>query len=215
MNRSILCHARCLLVAILVGSTVSAGAAAASGTATELDKNIHRAVVDFGYSDQTADVVLVMVHTWPCSEMQQTLEQATQKLKQGKMSVSQYAGVEKATAERLAATIKKEIASAHLAVERSSECYDLADVAKTRRTHCLGYTQMFFILSGAIGLKVQGIQVEEHLAGSMPTNATHVACLVELRDGKALQVDLTARKAVSEEFRVRRALCQGGRGVEN
>jgi tetratricopeptide (TPR) repeat protein len=179
---------------------IPAIAAAASDAAAELDQKVRELVLGFGYADPTADAFVAMVQAWPCGEMQQKLEHSSRELKRGKISVSQYAEVEKATAERLAETIRKEVPSTDLPVERSSECYDLADVARTRQTHCLGYTQMFFILGSAVGLKVQGLQVEEHWVGPMPINAAHVACLVELRDGKALQVDLTGPKKVSEEF---------------
>lgn len=200
MNHNIRRLARYLLVAILAGIAASVAEAVASDAAMELDKVVRRSVVDFGYSDQTADAFLAMVRTWHCPQMQQTLERAAQEFKQGAISVSQYADIETATAERLAITIRIAVPSTDLSVERGDECYDLAYVAQKRQTHCLGYTQMFFIFGNAIGLKVRGIQVEEHLVGRMPINAAHVACLVERHDGKDLQIDLTVPKVVSEGF---------------
>jgi tetratricopeptide (TPR) repeat protein len=212
MNRNIQHCARWLFVAILLGSVASVTGGVASDVAVESDKTVRRSVVDFGYSDQTADAFLAMVRTWHCREMQQRLERAARELKQGTISVAQYANIETATAEQLAKTIKKEIASAGLPVERSDECFELGYVANKHQTHCLGYAQMLYVLGNAIGLTVRGVQVEEHLVGPMPINAAHVACLVERRDGKTLQVDLTGPKIVSEAFAFREHYAKEGEG---
>ena len=71
---------------------------------------------------------------------------------------------------------------------------------KTKKAHCLGYTQLFYILGNSMGLTVQAIEVLEHSNGQMPAEMGHVACEVGLHNDKAMQVDLTLRDCVSKVF---------------
>lgn len=168
-------------------------------SSSDLERKDYQAVKDLGYSDRVAHNFVEMVRPWKCEDMNQRLLAAEQDAKQGKSSWAKYAEMEKDTARQLAETIKKEIASLDASIKTNRKFFDLALVAKKKKTHCVGYSQLFFVLGSSIGLKVEGINVEEDTRGQM-AGIGHVACIVDLRNGKTVQVDLTLKDTVSKEF---------------
>jgi tetratricopeptide (TPR) repeat protein len=165
----------------------------------DLEQRVNQAVKELEYSDQVAQDFVEMVRPWKCEDMHQRLLAAEQDAKQGKMSWSEYAKMEKEVASQLVETIKKEIASLDASIKTNQKFFDLALVVKKRKTQCVGYSQVFFILGTSIGLTVEGINVEEDIRGPM-AGIGHVACVVDLHDGKTIQVDLTLKDSVSNEF---------------
>jgi tetratricopeptide (TPR) repeat protein len=172
----------------------------ASNTAGDLEKKIYQSVKDFEYSDQVASDFVAMIHPWKCDVLYQKLSQAAEDVKQNKISRDQYAQVEEETVNQLAQTIKKEIAPADTNVESNWKYFDLALVIKEKKAHCLGYTQLFYILGNSMGLAIQAIDVVELSKGHLPARMGHVACAVGLHNNKTMQVDLTSRDCVSKEF---------------
>ena len=65
----------------------------------------------------------------------------------------------------------------------------LSEVLKERKAQCLGYSQLYYVLGKAVGLRVQVIDVVELVSGPLPTLDGHVACLVDRSDGKVMIVD--------------------------
>jgi tetratricopeptide (TPR) repeat protein len=178
----------------------SANSPSASNTSVDLEKNIYQSVKDLEYSDQVAQDFVLMVRPWKCDVLYQKISQATQDVKQKKISWAQYAQVEEEVVNQLAQTIKKEIAPADTNVESNWKYFDLALVVKDKKAHCFGYTQLFYILGNSMGLTIQAIDVVERSNGQLPERVGHVACVVGLHNDKAMQVDLTLRDCVSRTF---------------
>ncbi|MGA2062516.1 MAG: tetratricopeptide repeat protein [Thermoguttaceae bacterium] len=171
-----------------------------SNAADNLEKKIYQSVKDFEYSDQVASDFVKMIQPWKCDVLYQKLCQAAEDVKQEKISWDQYAQVEEEAVNQLAQTIKKEIAPADTKVESNWKYFDLAIVVKDKKAHCLGYTQLFYILGNSMGLAIQAVDVLERSKGQLPDRMGHVACEVGLHNNKTMQVDLTLRDCVSKEF---------------
>jgi tetratricopeptide (TPR) repeat protein len=168
-------------------------------TSSDLERRVYRAVKELEYPDQVARNFVEMVRPWKCEEMNQRLLAAERDAKHGKISWPKYAEVEKDSVRQLTEQIKKEIASLDSSIKTNQKFFDLALVVKKKKTQCVGYSQVFFILGTSIGLTVEGINVEEDRRGPV-AGIGHVACIVDLRNGKTVQVDLTLKDSVSKEF---------------
>jgi Tfp pilus assembly protein PilF len=166
---------------------------------SDVERRVYRAVKELEYSDQVSRNFVAMVRPWKCEDMNQRLLAAERDAKQGKISWSKYAEVEKDTARQLAETIKREIVGLDAGIKTNRKFFDLALVVKKKKTHCVGYSQVFFVLGTSIGLTVEGINVEEDIRGSM-AGIGHLACVADLRNGKTVQVDLMLKDTVSKEF---------------
>ena len=121
-------------------------------------------------------------------------------LKQEKISSDQYTQVEEDVVNQLAKKIQKEITGVDTTVESNLKYFDLALVVKEKKAHCLGYTQLFYILGNSMGLTVQAIDVWERFNAPRLAGQGHVACIVVLHNGQAMQVDLTLRNCTSKVF---------------
>jgi tetratricopeptide (TPR) repeat protein len=172
----------------------------ASNPADDLEIIIYQSVKDLEYSDQVASDFVKLIQPWKCDLLRQKLSQAAEDMKQNKISRDQYAQVEEEVVEQLAQTIKKEIAPANTNFESNWKYFDLAFNVKDKKAHCLGYTQMFYILGDSVGLAVQPVDVLERAKGQLPERVLHVACEVKLHNDKTMQVDLTLKDCVSKQF---------------
>jgi tetratricopeptide (TPR) repeat protein len=185
-----------------------------SNTVDDLEKKIYQSVKDLEYSDQVAQDFVNMIHPWKCDVLYQKLCQAADDVKQKKISTTQYAQVEEVAVNQLAQTIKKEIAPADTNVASNWKYFYLTLVVKDKKAHCLGYTQLFYILGNSIGLRIQAIEVLERSNGQMPAQVGHVACTVDLHDDKAMQIDLTLKDCVSKVFSLAEEYAKAGNDWE-
>jgi tetratricopeptide (TPR) repeat protein len=165
----------------------------APNDAAALEKAIYQNVKSLEYSDQVARDFVAMVRPWKCEALCGKLRQAAEDVKQKKITRSQYAQVEEEVVRRLAQTVRNEVAG-------KAKNFDLAQIVREKKACCLGYSQLFYVLGNSVGLTVQGLCIVGHSGGSLPRGEGHVACRVDLADGKTLQVDLTLHDCVSTGF---------------
>ncbi|HEY4761584.1 MAG TPA: tetratricopeptide repeat protein [Thermoguttaceae bacterium] len=178
----------------------ASNSSSATNASVVLEKKIYQLVKDLEYSDKVAQDFVKMVRPWGCDVLYQKLYQAAQDVKEKKISWSQYAQVEEELVNKLSQKIQQEIAIVDTTVKTNLKYVDLALVIKDKKTHCLGYAQLFYILGSSVGLTVQAANVVKHFNGQMYPGTGHAACAVGLHNGKAMQVDLTLRDYVNKEF---------------
>jgi tetratricopeptide (TPR) repeat protein len=160
-----------------------------------LVKDIERAVVALGYSEDTADDLARLAREWKCARWKQTLRKA-----RGDFSAEKtvyVVRVEEKVAKALYETIGKEIGRCDEA--ETSKYFKLSEVVRDKKAQCLGYSQLLYILGNSVGLRVKVIDVLEPASGSPPLGQGHVACLVSLSDGTTVMVDI-AMNHVSRPF---------------
>jgi tetratricopeptide (TPR) repeat protein len=172
----------------------------ASGAWGEFDKKVYRAVKDLAYSDEVASGFVAMVRSWNCDALSQTLRQAAQDAAESKISADQYAQAEEEVVKQLAQTMRKHIAQAYTNIAGNLMYFDLGHVVRDRKAQCLGWTQLVYVLGNAVGLTTRAVHVVADCRGLIPADEAHDACLVDLHNGRALQVDLTLPGAVSKPF---------------
>lgn len=214
MNQRPFCATVAQALSILLGALVSDLLPASQGlcvergavipadseSSAEFEKNVYRLVKDLEYSNQVARDFVNMIHLWKADGLFLKLARTADGVKQKKISGERYAEVEKQAVRELAHTIRKEIAGADTTIKGNLNYFDLALIIKDKKAHCLGYSQVFYVLGNSLGLNVEASDVEEYSFGRMPDSMGHVACLVGLHNGKAIQADLTLDNYVSEEF---------------
>ncbi|MEJ2704774.1 MAG: tetratricopeptide repeat protein, partial [Sedimentisphaerales bacterium] len=112
----------------------------------------------------------------------------------GNIAEAQFVEVEANIVNELGQRIRKEI-SFHEGL------FELADIIKTKQAQCLGYSQLVYILGYSLNLPVRVIDVLElHSSEPLPSRFSHVACLVNLADGRSIMVDLVPGGFISRPF---------------
>ena len=143
----------------------------------DFEKKINDLVKDFGYSDQVAADFIAMVRPWNFDAAFQETKKLMIDVSLQSITYDQYAQKEEQVVNRLAQTIRQQIAPADAsAASDVSRYYDLAVVVKDRKAQSLGYSQVFFILADAIGLGVEGIDVVEAQSGIRPGGSHRLPC---------------------------------------
>ena len=127
---------------------------------------------------------------------QQMLSQARQTYQENLFVPADVARVEEEVVRGLAQTIGRRIT---LDTETGSKYFYLSKVVNDRKAQCLGCSQLVYILGNSVGLRVTAIGVLELASGPMPAGNSHVACCVELTDGKVIMVDV-AQNLMSRPF---------------
>lgn len=176
----------------------------------DFEQRLSQGVKEFEYSDQVAQDFVAMVRKWNCEDIYTSLSYGLKAVSHRKKSWSEYALSEELVVDRLAQQIVKEIGKIDAA--EKSGCYysDLNLIVQEKKTQCLGYAQIYFLLGNAMGLNVRGIDVEEHAMGRMPIGEKHAACLVDLHNGKTMQVDLTLRRLSTPSYKIKDEYEQDG-----
>jgi tetratricopeptide (TPR) repeat protein len=160
-----------------------------------LANDIRQAVRDLNYPSKTADDVARMVSGWNLDRLRQRLATARDDLQLGKIDKARVAQVEEHITRELSQTIASKITF-------DLPAFSLSDVVTRRKTNCLGYAQLVYVLGNSIGLTTKAAQIGE-LARRAPAPASwgHIACLVELTDGTTVMVEVSiANKFVSKPF---------------
>lgn len=168
---------------------------------TALSSKIETTTRNLGYSEQIANEFTKMVLGWQAGKenpiiavLADKLAQARQNERAGRISKTELARTEQDVAEHLVAEIRRRI-------QADDRFFDLADVTIHHKTQCLGYTQVFYITAASIKLAANPINVLElEKSGPLPVGFSHVACIVELADGKVIMANIVPGGFVSEPF---------------
>jgi tetratricopeptide (TPR) repeat protein len=166
-------------------------AASPSANASAFDamaKDIATSVLSLGYPQQTADDLVQLVRDWKCEQWRQKLSQARADTAADK--TARVARAEEEVTNGLYQTIGREFSSDR---KKETRTFYLSELVKQKKTQCVGYTQLLYILGGAVGLTVRPMEVRQPCVGDLPLGYSHVACLVDRSDGKAMMVDLSYR----------------------
>ncbi|UCF16416.1 MAG: tetratricopeptide repeat protein [Phycisphaerales bacterium] len=160
-------------------------------------------VKDLGYPDKIAADFIEMVYGWK-NEGERSLvlfwkgklDQAHQSYRQGKTSQAELVQTEAEIVGELGHTVL-----AHLT--HNSDYYHLTDLIKYKQTQCLGYSQVVYILSTYVGLRVKLVDVT-HFPSGESVGEGHVAPLIELADRTVIFLDLMQLPVpmVSKPFRL-------------
>jgi tetratricopeptide (TPR) repeat protein len=174
-------------------TTFAAEASAFDTVATEIEKS----VAELGYPEDVGQNLVRLVRDWKCEVWQQTLSQARQSYQQERTSAADVARVEAEVINGLYLTIRGKIAPC--GEKEMPQYFYLPKVIKHKKAQCFGYSQLFYILGNSLGLRVTIVDVHELAFGRLPEGIGHVACCVELTDGKTIMVDVP-HKMVSKSF---------------
>jgi Flp pilus assembly protein TadD len=200
------------IVAITIGFSAACrkDCIAGSNEALEveaLSKQIKDVVKGLEYSDKVATDFVQMAIGWNDKQgkpvlvvWKSKLAKAKQECELGKISMTQLAEIEKHIIIKLSQRSRQEFP-----FDRAAEFFDLADVIKHRQAQCVGYSQLFYVLGTAVGLRTEAINVLKLSTGRL---ADHVACIVSLADGGAVMIDLT--RFVSKRFLIEEEFTQIG-----
>ncbi|MFA6562747.1 MAG: tetratricopeptide repeat protein [Verrucomicrobiia bacterium] len=191
------------------------GSASDSSEFEIVSTEIKKLVKGLEYSDKVAEEFTQMVSGWKNKHGESVLiawkhrlTQARQDYQRANISKARLAIIERDVVKDLT-RIQKEVSFDYSFdlddVIRSK--FDLADVIRSKQAQCLGCSQLVFIVGNSVGLPVQAISVFKGRTGLLwAGNEAHVACIVNLSDGRSMMVDLAgaglagARSFVSEPF---------------
>lgn len=165
----------------------------AANTFEAVAKDIEKIVRRLGYPKSTADALVEMVRGWK-------LEQWKHDLVQARATASSPHSVEVGRIE--GQTIRLLYSKLGLEFDSSSKndyYFYLSVALKNRKMNCLGFSQLFYILGNALGIRVRVVDVLEQVSGPSPAGDGHVACLASRSDGKVMMVDL-GQNFVSRPF---------------
>jgi tetratricopeptide (TPR) repeat protein len=188
----------------------SKNSSSAQTIADALAKSIKQAANELEYPDEVGEALVKMVSDWNCVEWKQRLSQVKQDFREKKISADQVANIEQEVVQELRRKIRREI---NLNATADSKYYDLSNVVKDKRAQCLGCCQLFSVIGKAIGLSVKVIDVTTPAIDYQTTIKGHVACLVDLTNGKVTMVDLRLR-IDSQAFNFDEAFSQIGNYLE-
>ncbi len=157
---------------------------ASKAAVAAVEQHIHAEVKRLEYSAAVAQELVAMTRDWNLAALEQKLAAAKAGQRQGKLSKEKLSQAEQEIAE----TLCREIA----AVVRGKETsFELDEVIRDRSASCVGFALVFNVLGRSIGLDVQGLDVPITAAGRSIDDHGHLACLIQLADGRAAIVDVT------------------------
>lgn len=77
--------------------------------------------------------------------------------------------------------------------------FELMEILESRRAQCLGYTQLFYVVTQSLGLASHPIDViVDREPGMILPGEGHVSCVVDLRDGSSVLLDLVPNGVISD-----------------
>ena len=146
--------------------------------------------IDF---DKQAAEVMKMANSWVeegsitkmpvLDSWKKEIAQAREDYRNNRISQQQLVVKELTIIRQLGQRLTKEIKGA-------DDYFNLSAVLRERKADCLGYTQLFYVLGGALGFKVEPIDVKELMPEVIRTgNIGHVACLFTLSDSRKIMLD--------------------------
>ncbi len=167
----------------------------------KLSRRIRQAVCELEYSENIAEDFAAMFNGRQnknsnpfLADQRQKLHQIREYYSQGGIKLANVAEVEQNIAEDIAFWIEYKI-------DYAEEDFELSDVIKNKQANCLGFTQLFYVLCNSVGLSVIPINVVElQSTGPLPTGTAHMACMVDLSDGRTIMLNLVPGGFVSEPF---------------
>jgi tetratricopeptide (TPR) repeat protein len=154
------------------------------------EPKVRQLVKQLEYPDQLASDLLEIVRPWKCDDLCQKLTRAAREVAQKKMSAEECAELEKQAAYLLAQRIRNQFYGVDTKVGDIQKYFDLAAVLADKKANCVGYAQLFYVLGNSMGLTSRGTDVLRRAQGVLLTTEGHIACIVELHNGEAIQVDL-------------------------
>ncbi|MCH8194417.1 MAG: tetratricopeptide repeat protein, partial [Planctomycetes bacterium] len=76
--------------------------------------------------------------------------------------------------------------------------FELMEILESRQAQCLGYTQLFYVVTQSLGLASHPIDViVDREPGMISPGEGHVSCLVDLSDGSSVLLDLVPNGLIS------------------
>jgi tetratricopeptide (TPR) repeat protein len=160
------------------------------------ESRVRDLVKKFEYSDKVADDFVKFIRPWRCEELSRKLSEARAQAKGRKISLDQLAKVEENIIDDLANSITNDITQA----SRDSDSFDLEKLMSGKKTQCLGFTQLVYIIGRSMDLDCRAILALKDVSGPLPPGVEHVCCFVGLSNGKAVMVDLRKIGASSKPF---------------
>ncbi len=76
-------------------------------------------------------------------------------------------------------------------VSEKGDGHELTGVVQAKVGCCEGMALLYYVLGNAVGLSVDGLEVDLMAEGALPDGDTHVACVVKLSDDSMIMVDPT------------------------
>lgn len=159
---------------------------------------IKQLIKELDYSDVIAQNFANMVFSWQDERgftvlfvWKDKLSEARKDYKQDKITEKQLVEIEMRIIGQLAQRVTEEIKSVD-----GGNYFDLSTIIKQRKAHCLGYTQLFYILGKEIGFIAEPIEVTEPMDREIL-----IACLFTLSSGRKVIVVGGAEPVfISESF---------------
>jgi tetratricopeptide (TPR) repeat protein len=168
-----------------------------------LELRIRRQVESLGYGDSVQQSIVELVRTWNLPALKHKLDSAMSDWNRHKLSTAQFVKVQQNVAEDLARIINTVI----WATDYKTGGHELTEVAQDKVGCCQGMGLLYYVLGNAVGLSVEGLDVDLMADGPSPDGVCHIACIVELSDSSLIMVDATKQVGhnafVSKPFRLK------------
>ena len=169
----------------------------------ELSDRIKQLVRGLEYPAEVAEEFTRMDMAWKDEQKRsvvirwkEKLSNAHQDYQQGKISRRKVAKIEEDVLEELCRKIKKQFGYKNLV-------FELSDVIRNQQANCLGYSQLIYIAGNAIGLSVRPIDVLDFaISPEGDDEASHIACIVDLSDGRSVMADVLFFETPSRAFKL-------------
>jgi tetratricopeptide (TPR) repeat protein len=161
-------------------------------------KKIEESVISLEYPKIVGKDLNAFVEDWKLDEWQRKLNEANISFREKKITATEITAIE---IEILNSLTKKIQESFPVPDDEVVDGFDLEYVIKHKKTDCIGYSQLLYILGNSVGLRIFPINVTEYSSGSsLPAGENHQCCLVNLKDGNVIIADLTRSNSVVFKF---------------
>jgi len=157
----------------------------------DLSDRIKQLVKDLEYPDKVAEDLTRTVMDWKDEKKRSVLvrwkgelSNAHQQYQEGKITRNDIVNIEESILREFCHKIRKQFNPGYV--------FELSNVIENRQANCLGYSQLIYIIGNTVGLKVRSIDVLNQVKfEENDSTGGHVACIVDLFDGRVAMVDMT------------------------
>ena len=167
-----------------------------------LELRIRHQVESLGYGDSVQRSAVALVRSWNLTALEHQLDAAMSDYKHQKLSAAKRMEVQQKVAENLARMINTVI----WPIDHKTGGHELTEVVQDRIGCCQGVGLLYYVLGNAIGLSVEGLDVELMADGPSPDGIGHIACVVKMSDDSLIMVDATKQVGhhgfTSQRFRL-------------
>jgi tetratricopeptide (TPR) repeat protein len=172
-------------------------------TDSALELRIRHEVESLKYDASVQQSTVELVRSWNLPALKRQLEVSVSDWKSHKCSTLQLMEVQQKVAEKLARMISTVIWSG----DTITDGHDLTEVVRDKIGCCQGKALLYYVLGNAVGLSVEGLDVDLMAGGPSSDGSVHVACVVKLCDDSTIMVDATKQVGhdgfVSQCFRLK------------